>query len=100
NNSGRIIALTGEASEPLHELAIATRDMLTKRGLEFEHKKFRPHVTLARIRNPRQPVMKIDQRVNCGMEIKRVVLYRSTLTQSGSTYTVLRCADLYQPSMT
>lgn len=96
NSRGRIIALTGEASESLQGLATVTRDMLGERGLGFERKTFRPHITLARIRNPRQPIMKIDQQVDIRMEIRRVALYRSTLTESGSFYTVLENADLCQ----
>jgi 2'-5' RNA ligase len=94
NSSGRVIALAGEASEPLHGLVSATRELLQECGLGFERKKFRPHITLARVRNPNHPLMKIDQRVSIGMDVKRVVLYRSTLTESGSVYSVLGNADL------
>lgn len=94
NSRGRIIALTGEASEPLLGLAMATRDMLGACGLGFERKTFRPHITLARVRNPRHTVMKIDQQVDVRMDIRRIALYRSTLTESGSIYTVLENADL------
>ncbi len=94
NTRGRIIALTGEAGEPLDNLAMATRDMLSECRLGFERKKFRPHITLARVRNPKHPVMRFDRRVNIGMSINRVALYRSTLTDSGSIYSVLRKAEL------
>jgi 2'-5' RNA ligase len=94
NSRGHIIALTGAVNEPLLALAMATRDMLSRCGLDFERKKFRPHITLARVRNPRHPVVNIDQQVNIDMDIKRVVLYRSTLTGSGSIHTPLVNTDL------
>lgn len=91
---GRIIALTGEASEPLHNVAMATRDMLQECGLGFERKKFRPHVTLARIRNPKHPFESIDRKVQVDIDVERIVVYRSTLTNSGSIYAVLQEARL------
>jgi len=94
NARGRIIALTGETSEPLHCLAMATRDMLRECGLGFERKKFRPHVTLARVRNPKRPLTSIDRPVRVDMQVSRVVMYRSTLTESGSIYNVLQEAEL------
>lgn len=94
NSRGRIITLTGEASEPLLGLATTTRDLLGTCGVGFERKTFRPHITLARIRNSRHPVMKIDQQVDVSMDIRRVALYRSKLTETGSFYTVLENADL------
>lgn len=94
NTRGRIIALTGEASEPLHSIAMATRDMLQDCGLEFERKKFRPHVTLARIRNPKHPFNSIDRKVQVDIDVERIVVYRSTLTNTGSIYTVLQEAKL------
>jgi 2'-5' RNA ligase len=94
NARGMIIALTGEASEPLHSLAMTTRDMVRMCGLDFERKKFRPHVTLARIRNPKHPLAGLDRQVQVDTDVNRVVLYRSTLTESGSIYTELTAAEL------
>lgn len=94
NTRGRIIALTGEASEPLHSLAMTTRDMLRECGLGYERKKFRPHLTLARIRNPKHPLTRIDRQVQLDINVDRIVLYQSTLTQSGSVYTELSVAKL------
>lgn len=94
NSGGRIIALTGEVSESLLGLATATRDMLTRCGLPFERQTFRPHITLARVRNPKHPLLQVEQPVNLGMHIKRVALYRSRLTESGSIHSTLKHADL------
>lgn len=90
NARGRIIALTGETSEPLQSLAMATRDMLRDCGLMYERKKFRPHLTLARIRNPRHPLTRIDRHAQVDIDVERIVVYRSTLTNTGSIYTVLQ----------
>jgi 2'-5' RNA ligase len=74
---------------------MTTRDMLQVYGLDFERKKFRPHVTLARIRDPKHPLTKFDRQVQVEIDVNRVVLYRSTLTQSGSIYTELAEAELH-----
>ena len=95
NARGRIIALTGEASEPLHSLAMTTRDMLQVSGLDFERKKFRPHVTLARVRKPKLPLPELDHPVQVDIDVNRIVVYRSTLTESGSIYTELTAAELH-----
>jgi len=94
NARGRIIALTGEASAPLHSLVMTTRDMLRECGLGYERNKFRPHVTLARIRNPKHPLTRIDRQARVDIKMDRIVLYRSTLTNTGSVYSVLQEVEL------
>jgi len=86
---GRIIALTGEPTEALENVFQVTRELLRRNRFEFDQKKFRPHVTLARIRNPKRLKMIFDQAVNIELDISRVTLYQSTLTKSGSIYSVL-----------
>ena len=93
NARGRILALTGEASAPLQHLFELTTSMLQARGLPYDKKKFRPHVTLARLRNPRQTGVTINEEVSVVLDVARVVLYRSTLTSTGSTYDIL-CTNI------
>lgn len=95
NSRGRIIALTGEASEAMDDLVHRTRNMLDGCGLDFERKKFRPHVTLARIRNPKGPAAVLRRQVQIKMQVDRVVLYRSMLSESGSVYSVLKESALH-----
>lgn len=94
NARGRIIALTGEASEPMQGLAMSTRDVLRECGLGYERKKFRPHITLARIRSPKHTVPGFDRQVRLDINVDRIVVYQSTLTNAGSVYTVLQEVEL------
>jgi 2'-5' RNA ligase len=89
NARGRVVALTGAPSETLHHLFELTTDMLKSLALSYDTKKFRPHVTLARLRNPRLTGFAINEKVNVGLDVSRVVLYRSTLTNTGSMYQFL-----------
>jgi 2'-5' RNA ligase len=94
NARGRIVALTGAPSETLHHLFELTTDMLKSLALPYDKKKFRPHVTLARLRNPRQTGFTINEKVNVGLDVSRVALYQSILTKSGSIYEILRSASM------
>jgi 2'-5' RNA ligase len=94
NARGRIVALTGAASGPLQGLFELTRGMLEALGLPYDKKKFRPHVTLARLRNPRQAGFALNEEAIVGLGVTRVALYRSTLTGAGSIYQILRSASL------
>jgi len=89
NRRGRIVALTGETSPPLDSLVMSTRDMLQGCGLRFERKQFRPHITLARVRNPKPQMAGLGRLVQIDMDISRVVVYRSTLMSAGSIYSML-----------
>jgi 2'-5' RNA ligase len=87
---GRIIALTGEPTRPLENLFQITAKLLQDNEIEFDQKKFRPHITLARIRKPKQLKVAVDQQVSVTLDINSVVLYQSTLTKSGSVYSSLK----------
>jgi 2'-5' RNA ligase len=86
---GRIIALTGEPAAPLENVFQITRGLLRRNKFEFDQKKFRPHVTLARIRNPKHLKTTFDQAIKIELDMSSITLYQSTLTKSGSIYSVL-----------
>ena len=92
---GRIIALTGEPTAPLENVFQNTRGLLQRNGFEFDQKKFRPHVTLARIRNPKRLKTAFDQAINIELDMSRITLYQSILTKSGSIYSVLTETRLF-----
>lgn len=92
---GRIVALTGATSGALENLFQLTGKLLRGNKIDFEQKKFRPHITLARIRNPNSLKLTIDQPVNIRLDVSRVTLYQSTLTGSGSVYSVLQETRLH-----
>ena len=88
------MALTGVPSEPLQHLFELTTGMLQLHALPYDKQRFRPHVTLARFRNPGQNGITLNEQVNVVLDVTRVALYRSTLTSAGSIYEVLKVAKL------
>lgn len=88
--SGRIIALTGLPEGPIVDISQLTRKLLDRTGVEFDQKKFRPHITLARIKKARQVKTPFDQQIGITLDITSVVLYQSTITESGSIYSRLK----------
>lgn len=87
---GRIIALTNESTEPLDNLFQITLKLLQRNEIEFDRKKFRPHVTLGRIKRPKHVKKTFDRQMNINLDINKITLYQSTLTNSGSIYSTLK----------
>jgi len=90
NSRGRIIALAGALTGPLDNLFQITRRLLQINDFEFDQKKFRPHITLARIRHPKRLKTTFDQSIDIRLDITNVTLYQSTLTENGSIYSPLK----------
>ena len=90
NPRGRIIALAGEPAEPLENIFQITLKLLQENDFEFDRKRFRPHITLARIRHPKRLESSFYQRVDITLNIARVTLYQSTLTPGGAIYSPLK----------
>ena len=88
--TGRIIALTNEATEPLANLFQITLKLLQRNEIEFDRKKFRPHVTLGRIRRPKHVNKTFDKQLNINLDITKITLYQSNLSESGSIYLPLK----------
>jgi 2'-5' RNA ligase len=88
--TGRIIALTNEPTEPLDKLFQITLKLLQRSEIEFSRKKFRPHLTLGRIRRPKHVKKTFDQQININLNITKITLYQSRLTDSGSIYSALK----------
>lgn len=92
--AARIIAVTGIPTAPLDNLFQLTLKLLQRSKLEFDQKKFRPHITLARIRKPRHVKTTIYQQINIKLDITKIILFQSTLTESGSVYSTLKDIQL------
>lgn len=89
-SAGRIIALTGEPGVQLDHLYQLTWQLLQKNGFESEQKTFRPHITLGRIKRAKKVTTIIDQPINITLDISKIRLFQSTLTESGSIYSALK----------
>lgn len=74
----------------------ASEDAARWIGLPPEEKRFSPHVTLGRVRDDRRcgdlrDCVEAEQGFGAGdIVVKRVALFRSTLSSQGSNYTLLR----------
>lgn len=93
--SGRATTLWlgARASDELGLLAARVRAELAARGLAYDEKPFRPHVTLARrARLPRAPLG--DLAFPRPDEARRVTLFRSILGPDGARYKPLHTVEL------
>jgi len=87
---GRIIALVDDPVRRLNNLFQLTLELLRRNNIEFDHKEFRPHITLGRIRRAKHVKTDFDQQMDVNLNIETIVLYQSTLTGSGSVYSILK----------
>ncbi len=88
----------GEGKDHAKDLAGRVEEAMAGEGFEKEKRPFSPHLTLGRIRGPKNK----DElkRLACSMtvnpassHISRIVLFRSVLTPKGAVYTPLDIAD-------
>lgn len=92
--TGRIIALTGEPGRSMDNLFQITLRFLQSKKHKTDPREFRSHVTLGRLKRAKQVKVGFDQQTNIHLEIGRIVLYQSTLTDSGPIYSVLKETEL------
>jgi 2'-5' RNA ligase len=92
--AGRIIALINGPDRPLDRLFQNTLKLLQHNNLELDRKAFRPHLTLGRIKRPKHAKTIFDQQTNICLNISKIRLYQSTITESGSIYTSLKETQL------
>lgn len=92
--SGNIVALVLEADDQLVCLSRITQQLVSENGLVPERSRFRPHITLGRIRDASLFAAKFNQQTNINLEVNKIKLYQSTLTQTGSIYLALKQIEL------
>ncbi|HSE37295.1 MAG TPA: RNA 2',3'-cyclic phosphodiesterase [Blastocatellia bacterium] len=78
--------------EPLRQLYSNIEDELAREGFPREKRKFSPHLTIGRIREPRNSARVAEALIASGFETeaflaKEVILMRSDLKPTGSIYT-------------
>ncbi len=83
-----------QSAEVLSLLQQALERDLEELGFEKEHRAFRPHVTLGRVKSRKRPdftgmAEELDPESFGKSYIKDVILYESKLRQTGPEYTVL-----------
>lgn len=93
----RVLVLPiGDASGELSSLARAIQEGAAPLGFPAEMRPYRPHVTLARLKPPRDVRTWLVEPAPTSepLLLERVTLYHSELTPHGSRYQALATADL------
>lgn len=89
-----------EENENLQRLKHLVNKALDSCGMNAEYKKFKPHITLGRIKSLKNKLMLkniVEENANRHIQqflVKEVVLYESQLTNQGPVYKVLRKIEL------
>lgn len=95
--SGDVVCAKFRVSPALNELREQLGANLEKSGFTVEHRAYRPHATIirkARFSLPFSEVVKSVDVYNMPFDAARLVLYESTLSQSGATYSELYSVEL------
>ncbi len=103
--SPKVLWIGAKKSPPLFRLQQSLTRHLRSEGFELEKRKFRPHVTLARVgESPRGRVASwIERHIDLEVEpflVRRIALFESVLTNKGAHYRVLeefRANRPYEP---
>lgn len=79
-------------AERLTELAGAVESAARRAGFPAERRPFAPHLTLGRLREPRdlRPVLEQSRAAAVQVQVAEVTLFRSALGAGGALYEVLR----------
>jgi 2'-5' RNA ligase len=93
----RVVAVGLEPEAPLRELAARVETGVVEAGLAPERRRFRPHVTLGRVRSRRAPSLEGAACEESDWPVRELVLLRSDLGREGSTYTDLERIPLDAP---
>ncbi|RLG58470.1 RNA 2',3'-cyclic phosphodiesterase [Candidatus Geothermarchaeota archaeon] len=88
-----------EGKEKVSELAQIIEGITSKLGFPRETRRFKPHITIARIKKPFPPppvniLTKFGEKINEYVEINQIKLKKSTLTPTGPIYEDLYVKDL------
>ena len=84
---------------PLRELHSAIESELAREGFPREEKRFSPHLTIGRVRNPQNAGRLAEELIRRGIESEsfragEIIVMRSDLNPSGSIYTPLAATRL------
>ncbi len=95
----RAVALALAPEAPLAALAAAVERGVVSAGFAPEPRPFRPHATLARVREGRRPALPPQAALppDAAMTVRDVVLFESRLERDGSIYTPMERFPLHGP---
>jgi 2'-5' RNA ligase len=86
----RVIALAIAPEKPLQQLAAAVEAAVVRAGVESDRHRFRPHLTLGRLRGRELPPVTAPVTAEGEtMAVNEIVLFSSELTRRGALHTPL-----------
>lgn len=86
----RVIAALLRDDARLSGLVAAIEETVVASGLPAEPRRFRPHITLGRVRGRSPGAIRFEaDRIVASLRVEHVMLYRSVLEQSGARYSVI-----------
>lgn len=86
----------GEGAEQLVGLNQITEEAAQEAGLDAEERPYRPHLTLARVRPPKDIRALTEVELDLGWKCREVVVYRSHLGRGGARYEPLETFPLFR----
>lgn len=86
----RVIALLPQSAGRLAALALNIENQLTSFGIAAESRVFKPHLTIARLKQPAEFKLPSVALPSFEFEVEQIALFRSHITQHGSQYEILR----------
>ncbi len=97
-NNPRTLVLIFKENKNLNKLFIKIEEILFNNGISNkENKKFKPHITIARIKKPsklKEFKEYINYKIQGNSEVSYIELIESEITKKGPNYTVLQIFDL------
>jgi len=102
SRKARVLWIGVEKTDKLDRLYADIENALAEQGFTKENRRFSPHITIGRIRDPRRAKPIIEQHIAADLgtiksTVDELVLYESVLRPGGALYTVLYKANLAVP---
>ncbi|HTY47936.1 MAG TPA: RNA 2',3'-cyclic phosphodiesterase [Methanomassiliicoccales archaeon] len=94
-SNARVVWAGLEGADPLGVMAARLEDLLADVGFQKENRPFRPHLTMARVKDPRASLSAAEAaedfaKVDFGREtVQSILLKKSVLSPSGPTYSTV-----------
>ena len=100
--NAKVLWIGIQKTDKLDRLYADIENALAERGFTKENRRFSPHITIGRIRDPRRAKPIIEQHIAADLgtiksTVDELVLYESVLRPGGALYTVLYKANLAAP---
>jgi 2'-5' RNA ligase len=90
----KVLVVEPEENGRLYNVQADLAQCLRKKGFAVDHRRFRPHISLARVKGRLSPVSLHEPLPPIDLPMDELVLFSSRLTPGGAIYTPLNIAPL------